>query len=328
MLPPLLWYLNPRLIKQAPGGSDLPNVFRVLGDCLRHGGMKSIGRSGFWEQGKPSVRTAAGSTKEYGYDDEFVNDVRRAFQACGIFAFTPIYTINDGALGAASNALTSSLVTYGLPNDLLDNLNSISIVVMVPLMNHVIYPILQKRGIYWGPISRMTFGFALCTIGSSGFAILQHYTYQGSPCGYNATTCAEILPKGSKTISDMSYLWHSIPIILTAILEIFVNVMAYGIAYSRSPKNMKGLVSSINLLMTGVAPIVGLLSAPAINDPNLVGVFATPTILGAVSTVVFYFTFRYIDREDFVLNTGDELGTGRQGPTVDTAGERIFQRCE
>ncbi|KAK4642303.1 peptide transporter ptr2 [Podospora bellae-mahoneyi] len=307
MLPPLLWYLNPRLIKQQAGGSDLGNVFKVLGDCLRHGGITSIGRSGFWNQGKPSVRLAAGSTKHYGYDDNFVDDVRRTFQACGIFAFTPIYYINGSGIGAAANALSASLDTKGLPNDLLDNLNSISIVIMVPVMNHLVYPFLQKRGISWGPISRMTFGFALCTVGSSGFAILQYYAYKTSPCGFNATTCADILPEGSVTVSQVSYLWYSIPVIVNAISEIFVNVTSYGIAYSRSPKNMKGLVSSLNLMMVGVSAAVGLASAPAIKDPNLIWVFAGPTMVGAVMTVLFYFTFQHIDKEEFVLNTGVEL---------------------
>jgi hypothetical protein len=128
MLPPLLWYLNPRLVKQPPGGSDLGNVFHVLGDCFRHGGITSIGRHGFWEPARPSVRTAAGSTFAYPYDDQFVDDVRRTFQACGIFLFQPIFNINDGGLGAAANALTASMKTDGLPNDLLDNLNSVSIV--------------------------------------------------------------------------------------------------------------------------------------------------------------------------------------------------------
>ncbi|VBB81691.1 Putative peptide transporter [Podospora comata] len=327
MLPPLLWYLNPRLIKQQAGGSDLGNVFKVLGDCLRHGGITSIGRSGFWNQGKPSVRLAAGSTKHYGYDDNFVDDVRRTFQACGIFAFTPIYYINGSGIGAAANALSASLDTKGLPNDLLDNLNSISIVIMVPVMNHLVYPFLQKRGISWGPISRMTFGFALCTVGSSGFAILQYYAYKTSPCGFNATTCADILPEGSVTVSQVSYLWYSIPVIVNATSEIFVNVTSYGIAYSRSPKNMKGLVSSLNLMMVGVSAAVGLASAPAIKDPNLIWVFAGPTMVGAVMTVLFYFTFQHIDKEEFVLNTGGELdgpdAEGKQGTGVFGEKDRV-----
>ncbi|KAK1753676.1 putative peptide transporter ptr2 protein [Echria macrotheca] len=302
-LPPLLWYLNPRLVKQPPGGSDLGNVFKVVGDCFRYGGITSVGRHGFWEPAKPSVRAAAGSTKVYEYDDQFVEDVRRTFQACGIFLFQPIFYINDGGLGAAANALTAGMQTNGLPNDLLDNLNSVSIVVMVPVMNHLVYPLLRRWGIHFGPIARMTFGFALCTIGSLGYPILQYYVYQTSPCGYDATTCADIVPEGENSLSSVSYSWYAIPVILTAIAEIFVNVTAYGIAYSRSPKNMKGLVASINLFMTAISAAIGLATAPAIRDPFLVWAFAGPTIAGGVLTVIFWFTFRHLDREEFVINT-------------------------
>ncbi|KAI5868388.1 POT family-domain-containing protein [Durotheca rogersii] len=303
MLPPLLWYLNPRLVKQPPGGSDLGNVFKVLGDIFAHGGLARIGRKGFWELGKPSVRRAAGSTKVYEYDDQFVNDVRRTFQACGIFLFSPIWQINDGGLGAAANALTAGMDTNGLPNDLLDNLNSVSIVIMVPIMNHLIYPFLRKRGIKWGPISRMTFGFALGTVGSVGYSILQYFVYKTSPCGWNSTTCAQILPEGETTVSTVSYAYYAIPVIITAISEIFVNVTAYGIAYSRAPKNMKGLVASLNLAMTAISAAIGLATAPAIRDPYLIWAFAGPTIAGGTLTIIFWFTFRHIDKEEFVLNT-------------------------
>lgn len=92
--------------------------------------------------------------------------------------------------------------------------------------------------------------------------------------------------------------------IFGAIAEIFVNVTAYAIAYSRSPKNMKGLVSSINLFMTAISAAIGLATAPAIQDPYLTWAFAGPTIAGAVLTVIFWFTFRHIDQEEFVINTG------------------------
>jgi len=128
LLPPLLYYLNPRLVKQPPGGSDLGNVFKVLGDALANGGWFRIGRKGFWDHALPSALVATGSTKTFAYDDSFVNDVRRTFQACGIFLFIPIWSINDGALGAAANALSAGMKTDGMPNDLLDNLNSVTVV--------------------------------------------------------------------------------------------------------------------------------------------------------------------------------------------------------
>ncbi|KAJ8125857.1 hypothetical protein O1611_g7781 [Lasiodiplodia mahajangana] len=303
MLPPLLWYLNPRLIKQPPGGSDLGNVFKVLGDIFAHGGIKKIGRAGFWDLGKPSVRRAAGSTKEYKYDDTFVSDVKRTFQACAIFAFAPIWQVNDYGLGAAANALTAGLDTKGLPNDLFDNLNSVSIVVLIPFMNHIVYPFLRKKGIKWGSISRITFGFALGTIGSIGYGLLQYYVYQTSPCGYNASTCTEIVAPGEPALSPIPYGLYAIPVIIGAISEVFVNVSLYGIAYAMAPKNMKGLVASLNLFSSAIAAILGLAAAPAIKDPNLVWVFFGPTIAGGVLTVVFWFLFKNLDDDEFILNT-------------------------
>ncbi|KAI8956142.1 hypothetical protein F4801DRAFT_595435 [Xylaria longipes] len=303
MLPPLLWYLNPRLIKQPPGGSDLGNVFKVLGDIFAHGGLKKIGRPGFWNIGKPSVRRAAGSTKEYQYDDQFVNDVKRTFQACAIFLFAPIWQVNDYGLGAAANALTAALDTKGLPNDLFDNLNSVSIVVLVPIMNHIIYPFLRRKGIKWGSISRITFGFALGTVGSIGYGLLQYYVYQTSPCGYNASTCTEIVAPGEPALSPIPYGLYAIPVIVGAVSEVFVNVSLYGIAYAMAPKNMKGLVASLNLFNSAISAILGLAAAPAIKDPNLVWVFFGPTIAGAVLTVIFWFLFHELDNEEFILNT-------------------------
>ncbi|RWA10407.1 hypothetical protein EKO27_g4697 [Xylaria grammica] len=286
MLPPLLWYLNPRLIKQPPGGSDLGNVFKVLGDIFAHGASRR------------SAERAFGILASLVYDE-----LPRTFQACAIFLFAPIWQVNDYGLGAAANALTAGLDTKGLPNDLFDNLNSVSIVVLVPIMNHIVYPFLRRRGIKWGSISRITFGFALGTLGSIGYGLLQYYVYQTSPCGYNASTCTEIVAPGEPALSPIPYGLYAIPVVIGAISEVFVNVSLYGIAYAMAPKNMKGLVASLNLFNSAIAAILGLAAAPAIKDPNLVWVFFGPTIAGGVLTVIFWFLFHQLDDEEFVLNT-------------------------
>jgi dipeptide/tripeptide permease len=170
-------------------------------------------------------------------------------------------------------------------------------------MNNVIYPLLRKYRIHWGPISRITTGFAMCTIGSMGFAILQYYVYQTSPCGNQASTCSDLVPDGAPSVSPISIGYYAIPIIITALSEVLCNVTAYSIAYSQSPKNMKGVVSALNLFMTAISSAIALGAAPAIQDPYLIWAFAGPTIAGAVCTVVFWFMFKDIDKEEFYLNT-------------------------
>lgn len=96
---PMLLFLKKRLILKAPGGSDLGNSMRVVGVCLRRGGILKIFRGDFFAAAKPSVIAQSSHPIEVPWTDGFVEDVRRAFQATGIFMFFPIQMINDNGLG-------------------------------------------------------------------------------------------------------------------------------------------------------------------------------------------------------------------------------------
>jgi dipeptide/tripeptide permease len=186
MLPPLLYFVNPRLIKFPAGGSALGDFVKVNLLALQKAGIRGFGRKGFFERAKPSVLAASGDTRIVNWDDSFVEDVRRTMGACAIFLFFPIQQINDGGLGASGNAQSAALTTNGVPNDLLDNLNPLAIIVMIPILNHGVYPLLRKLGIRFGPIKRMTTGLFIAAIGASAYAIIQHFIYKTSPCGDHA----------------------------------------------------------------------------------------------------------------------------------------------
>lgn len=158
---------------------------------------------------------------------------------------------------------------------------------------------LRRMRIAYGPVARMTTGFFLSTLAGVGYAILCWKAYETSPCGYYGSSD----PKCEELTSPISLWWEAIPYFIGGFSELFINVPAYGIAYSRAPVNMRGLVSAINLLNTGFVYIVNLATTPAIGDPHLIWDFAGPAILGAFVTVFFYWLFRHIDKEEFVLST-------------------------
>jgi dipeptide/tripeptide permease len=296
----LLWFLHKRVILHPPGGSDLPNVFRLIGICFRRGGIKRIGRHGFWDLGKPSDIAAAGLSDTYKtqWNDEFVEDVRRTFQATGIFCFFPIQYINDNGIGSAASFLSTMLETNGVPNDVISNFNSLSIIAFSPILNFGLYPLLRKLNIHYGPVARMTTGLAMSTIGGVGYTVLNYYAYQQSPCGeYGSSDC-----KIGTGVAPITIWYMAIPFAIGGISELFVNVPAYGIAYSRAPVNMRSLVSALNLFNTAVAYAIGLACSSVITDPYLTWDFGGPAIAGGVVTVIFYFMFRHIDREEYVLS--------------------------
>lgn len=301
-LPPplLLWFLHKRLILHPPGGSDLPNVFRILGICLRRGGIKRIGRPGFWNLAKSSHIAAAGlqDTFKTRWDDDFVEDVRRTFQATGIFCFFPIQYLNDNCIGAAASFLSTMLETNGVPNDVISNFNALSIITFASVLNHGLYPLLRKLNIHYGPIARITTGLTLSTLGGVGYTLLNHFAYQQSPCGkYGSSDC--MVGTG---VAPISIWWMALPFAIGGISELFVNVPAYGIAYSRAPTNMRGLASALNLLNTAIAYAIGLACSSVITDPYLTWDFGGPAVAGGILTVVFYLAFRHIDKEEYVLS--------------------------
>ncbi|KAK6444200.1 peptide transporter PTR2 [Trichoderma asperellum] len=300
-LPLLLIWLKPRLVLHKPGGSDLPNVFRVIGHCLANGGIFRIGRKGWWDNARPSVRLEKGLSAETHYSDQFVVDVQRTMQATGMFCFFPVQFWNDNGIGSAANFLGTMLTGNGVPNDVIGNFNSLSIIVLGPILNYGLYPFLRKSKIHYGPVARITTGFFLSTLAGIGYAVLTYKAYQTSPCGWYGSSDPRCVDNG--LVSPISLWWEAIPYALGGFSELFINVPAYGIAYSRAPANMRGLVSAINLFNTGFAYIINLATTAAIVDPYLVWDFGGPAILGAVVTIGFWFVFRHIDKEEFVLST-------------------------
>lgn len=300
LLPILLWMVNKRLVKAAPGGSDLGNFMKVNWLCLRKAGIRGFGRKGYFERAKPSVLAASGDTRKVTWDDDFVEDTRRTMGACAVFLFFPIQQINDGGLGAAANAQSAALTSNGVPNDVLDNFNPLAIIVLIPIMNHGIYPLLRKWRIRFGPIKRMTFGFLIASIGASSYAVIQHYIYITSPCGEYATDC-EI----GTGVSHLSLWIYAIPTGVTACSEVFINITAYGMAYSRAPPRMKGFVSAISLFMTAISTAISMATADALHDPNFVVAFAVPSGIGFVTSFIFYYLFRHYDEEDFFVHVND-----------------------
>lgn len=307
MLPVLLILVYKRLVKLPPGGSALGDFIAVNFLALRKAGIRGFGRKGYWDRVKPSLMAATGDTTRVPWNDDFVEDTRRTMSACAVFLFFPIQQINDGGLGAAANAQSAALTSNGVPNDVLDNFNPLAIILLIPIMNHGIYPLLRKMGIRFGPIARMTFGFLIAAIGASSYAVIQHYIYITSPCGEYATDCD--IGDG---VSHLSLWLYAIPTGITACSEVFINITAYGLAYSRAPPNMKGFVMAISLFMTAISTAISLATADALHDPNFVVAFAVPSGIGFAAAFAFYYLFRHLDDEDFFVHVDDVVQSGQR----------------
>lgn len=99
-----------------------------------------------------------------------------------MFGFFPIQFINDNGLGIGVDALSTMLVTNGVPDDL-SNFNSLTIIIVAPILNFGLYPLLRKYNIRYGPITHITTGLLMSAVGAIGYTVINYYAYKLGPCG-------------------------------------------------------------------------------------------------------------------------------------------------
>src|SRR5206468_792717 len=98
------------------------------------------------------------------WDDNFVNDLKSALEACRVFLFYPIYWCCYNQL---SNNLVSQAATMNtglLPNDIMNNFDPLTLLIMIPLFEKVIYPFLRSKGLSLRPVTRIFIGFLLSSV--------------------------------------------------------------------------------------------------------------------------------------------------------------------
>ena len=85
------------------------------------------------------------------------------------------------AHGQIRHNLTSqaaTMVTNGVPNDVINNLDTLTLIVFIPICDMFIYPALRKKGINFTPIKRIAAGILTCSAAMVWVAVVQHYVYK------------------------------------------------------------------------------------------------------------------------------------------------------
>jgi POT family proton-dependent oligopeptide transporter len=273
-----------------------------------------------WELAKPSGIPVAERPGWMTYDDAWVDEVKRGLMACKVFLFLPIFFLAYNQMTGNLTTQASTMQRYGTPNDVIQNLNPISIVIMVPIIDHVLYPGLRKLGFAFTPIKRMTTGFIIAALSMVAAAVMQYYIYEMNPeCGWHVN---DGLPNGDPCPpADINVWAQCLPYIFVGLAEIFTNVTSYEYAYSKAPENMKSLVMSVNLFMSAISAAIGQAFTPLSGDPLLVWNYTIVACISMVGGVAFWFCFRHLDSDEDkwnMLKKSEFIGQNKPTTTAES----------
>ncbi|VEU19343.1 DEKNAAC100581, partial [Brettanomyces naardenensis] len=291
----MLW-AGPKLKKEVPKGSILTKVGKVLRVCFRRGVVSRSFHGQFWSYSFPSSMNARGEQyyiekkqKPISWTDQDVRDFHVTFSQCVLFLYWVFFNLNDGGLGSSLNAQAGAMTTKNVPNDLFNNFNQITIVVLIPILDYAVYPLLIKYKIDFKVVYKIFVGFMLGNASSVVAAVIQLRVYKTSPCGYYASNC-------EKGVSPISAWWDVVPFALAAAGECFCYTEAYELAYTRAPDNSKGLVMALFLLMNALSAAISEAVSAALVDPYLIYPFAALAIAGGIASFVFLFQYWNLDK--------------------------------
>lgn len=237
------------------------------------------------------------------YGDQFIEEMKRALVACRVFCFYPIYWLLYGQMSSNFVSMAGTMETHGIPNDLLFNLNSISIIISIPLMEKGVYPFLRKLKIPFKPITRITFGFFLAAVSMAYAAGVQKMIYGAAPC-YN--TPLECAASNGGVIPNKVHAAIQIPAyVLIGLSEIFASITGLEYAFTKAPPSMKSLVMAVYLLQNAFGSAIGIALSPTSKNPKMVIFFSCLAGATALAGIAFWLCFNKHNATEEQMNRID-----------------------
>ncbi|OCH86995.1 oligopeptide transporter [Obba rivulosa] len=298
---------NSRYVKSPPQGSVLAAALRLWRYSMKgrwswnpYTTYKRLTAPDFWEVAKPSNYKGEELPNWMTFDDQWVDEVKRGFKACSVFLWYPIYWLTYNQLNNNLTSQAATMVTNGVPNDVLSNLDPIALIIFIPIFDIFIYPALRRAGINFSPLKKITLGFFTGAFAMVWAAVVQHYVYKRNPCGYYVTTCED--QNGNPLTSDLNVWIQTGAYVLIAFSEILASITGLEYAFTKAPKNMRSLVMAIFLFMSALASALGEAFVSLSADPLLVWNYGVMGTLAGIAGVIFWFQYRELDSQEDELN--------------------------
>ncbi|OAL21872.1 hypothetical protein AYO20_11301 [Fonsecaea nubica] len=346
LLCPLILILNKKRYRLTPPqGSVLGPTVKTLFYAVRpHWSwnplrtIRNVRRTPtFWTAVQPSHVPSHKRPSWMTFDDAWVSELRRGVKACSVLLWFPLYWLTYNQM---NNNLTSQADTMrhaGVPPEIVSNLDPLTLIILIPICDLVIYPSLRKRGVKLTPIRKIALGFWFGGAAMVYAALLQRYIYTHNECGYypsegqredpnnggsdgaSANTNIKDCPPASISIAYQAPIY-----LLVAISEILASITSIEYAFTKAPRNMRSMVQAFSLCMSAVANVIGEAFLWLARDPYLVWNFGVMGAVAFVAGSLFWWFNRDLDAEEDAMNQlpHGSMGRGRNNAPIERQRQR------
>jgi POT family proton-dependent oligopeptide transporter len=212
------------------------------------------------------------------WDDIFVDELKRTIKACIVFCWFPIYWLCYNQMTNNLVSMAGTMLTGNVPNDIMQNIDPIALIILIPLMDNFVYPFLRRCHIPMRPIMRIALGFFFAAAAMGYTAGIQAMVYRSPPYYDN--------PEGNQNWISAAYLIPSY--VLIAISEIFASITGLEYAYKKAPQAMKSIVMALYLITNCFASILAFALVSVAVDPKLTWMYTGISCVMFACAIIFY----------------------------------------
>ncbi|KAF7722241.1 peptide transporter ptr2 [Apophysomyces ossiformis] len=285
-----------RYIQNPPRGSVFVEAARLFLFSFKvEGGMEAC---------KPSklAVTHPNLLEKATWDDVFVDELKRTLKACIVFCWFPIYWLCYNQMTNNLLSQAATMLTGNVPNDIMQNIDPICLIILIPIMDRIVYPGLRRFGIPMRPIMRITLGFLFAAMAMGYTAGIQAKIYGTAPYYDN--------PSGEKK-NWISAAYQIPSYVFIAISEIFASITGLEYAYKKAPQSMKSIVMALFLLTSCFGSILGFAMVSLAVNPKLEWMYTGISAASGICAVLIYLIHSKNDKVDFeedaIVRTDEQL---------------------
>ncbi|KAK3591714.1 hypothetical protein CHS0354_019477 [Potamilus streckersoni] len=253
------------------------------------------------------------------FETSNVYDINNVLKILPIYGFITVYWMSYAQMSTSlflqSAELDLSIDGVNIPPAFLIYFNPVMVVLCIPLMDIIIYPLLIRSGKSPTYVQRIGIGMflavlALCYAGGLEMFRKQHdhFVQEGTNISYNA--------------SNMS-VFHQVPVFsLLGLSEIWTSISGLEIACTHFPDYMQGLITGLFLMTIGLGSFYSLILTAIVqsakpdwypNDPAANGRMEVIFFIIAGITFVFTLIFVLVTRFGYT-STKEESKSRSIGP--------------
>ncbi|ORZ16385.1 POT family-domain-containing protein [Absidia repens] len=215
------------------------------------------------------------------WDDIFVDELKRTLRACAVFCWFPIYWLCYSQITNNLISQAGTMLTGNVPNDIMQNIDPLVLIITIPIMDRLVYPGLRRLGFPMRPIFRITLGFICAAAAMAYTAGIQYKIYQTPPYYY--------YPSDGETGQNWISAGYQIPsYFFIALSEIFASITGLEYAYKKAPQSMKSIVMALFLFTNCFASILAFALVPVTVDPKLHWMFTGIACAAFVCAILIY----------------------------------------